>query len=146
MSGKDVDLKAIKEVELTNLKNHDLAFLGSYIYASRVNQALPDLKGAAQELPPKFLFFNTQASKEPYQDGFRVMKSKIGKLSHIIAEYVCCGDNIGISEAMRKSMSDRLPENKRKEAVTFQKWLKGRLNEKDLQNAKNFAQSVIKKF
>ncbi len=46
---------------------------------------------------------------------------------------------------MRKSMMERLPEDKRKEAEEHQQWLKGRPNEEDLQNAKIFAQSAIKK-
>ena len=36
-------------------------------------------------------------------------------------------------------------ENPRKEAEEHQKWLKGRPNEEDLENAKKFAQSVIEK-
>jgi len=143
--GEDVALKPIKEVDPSDLKNFDLVFLGSGIYASRVNKALSDLVAAAQELPPKFIFFSTHASKEPYQDGFKVVKSKIGESSQIIDEFDCCGDNIGVPEAMRNAMLERLPEDKRKEAEKHQQWLKGRPNEEDLQNAKKFAQSVIKK-
>lgn len=143
--GQEVDLKPIKEVEPSSLKDYDLVFLGSGIYASRVNKSLSDLIAAAQGLPPKFIFFNTHASKEPYQDGFKVVKSKIGESSQIIDEFDCCGDSIGVPEAMRKSMLERLPEDKRKEAEKHQEWLKGRPNEEDLQNAKNFAQSVLKK-
>ncbi len=143
--GEDVELKPIKEVDPSDLKNYDLVFLGSGIYASRVNKSLADLVAAAQDLPPKFVFFNTHASKEAYQDGFKVVKSKIGQSSQIIDEFDCCGDNIGVPEAIRKSMLDRLPEDKRKEAEAHQQWLKGRPNEEDLQNARIFAQSVIKK-
>ncbi len=143
--GEDVDLKPIKEVDPSDLKNFDLVFLGSGIYASRVNKALSDLVAAAQELPLKFIFFSTHASKEAYQDGFKVVKKKIAESSQIIDEFDCCGDNIGVPEAMRKAMLERLPEDKRKEAEEHQQWLKGRPNEEDLQNAKNFAQSVIKK-
>jgi flavodoxin len=143
--GEDVELKPIKEVDPSHLKNYDLVFLGSGIYASRVHKALVDLVKAAQELPPKFIFFNTHASKQAYQDGFKLVKGKIAEFSQIIDEFDCCGDNIGVPEAMRKSMLDRLPEDKRKEAEAHQEWLKGRPNEEDLQNAKEFAQSVLKK-
>ena len=143
--GEDVVLKPIKEVDPSDLKNYEFVFLGSGIYASRVNKALADLIAAAQDLPPKFIFFNTHASKKPYQDGFKVVKSKISESSQIIDEFDCCGDNIGVPEAMRKSMMERLPEDKRKEAEEHQQWLKGRPNEEDLQNAKIFAQSAIKK-
>ena len=143
--GQDVDLKPVTEVDPTSLSNYDLIFLGSGIYASRVNKALADLLVAAPKLPPKFVFFNTHASKEAYQDGFKVVKKNMDDSSEIIAEFECCGDNIGIPEAMRKSMLDRLPEDKRKEAEKHQEWLKGRPNQEDLENAKNFAKSVIEK-
>jgi flavodoxin len=143
--GEDVDIKPIKEVDPSRLKDYDIIFLGSVIYASRVHTTLVDLIAAAQELPSKFIFFNTHASKEAYQDGFKLVKEKIAESSQIIDEFDCCGDNIGVPEAMRKSMLDRLPEDKRKQAEEHQRWLKGRPNEEDLQNAKNFAQSVINK-
>lgn len=143
--GQDVDLKPVKEVDPTTLSNYNLIFLGSGIYASRVNKALADLLAAAPKLPSQFVFFNTHASKVAYQDGFKVVKKNMGESSEIIAEFDCCGDNIGIPEAMRKSMLDRLPEDKRKEAEKHQEWLKGRPNQEDLENAKNFAKSVIEK-
>ncbi|MFX0027813.1 MAG: flavodoxin family protein [Candidatus Hermodarchaeota archaeon] len=143
--GQDVDLKPIKEVDPSSLDNYDLIFLGSGIYASRVNKALADLVAAAPKLPRKFVFFNTHASKDAYQDGFKLVKKNMGETSEIIAEFDCCGDNIGVPEAIRKAMLDRLPEDKRKEAEKHQEWLKGRPNEEDLEKAKNFAQSVIEK-
>ncbi|MHA2035042.1 MAG: flavodoxin family protein [Promethearchaeota archaeon] len=142
--GEDIVIKPIKELDPNTLKDFELVFLGSGIYASRVNKSLGDLIDVAQELPPKFVFFNTHASKKAYQDGFRVVKEKIGENSKIIAEFDCCGDNIGIPESMRNSMLDRLPPDKRKEAEEHQQWLKGRPNEEDLENAKNFAQDLIK--
>ncbi len=145
ISGHEVDLLPVKEIEPANLKLYDLVFLGSGIYASRVHKTLSDLITAAQELPPKFVFFNTHASKEGYQDGFKLVKRKIGDSSSIIAEFDCCGDNIGISEEMQKAMLERLPPEKRKEAEEHQNWLKGRPNEEDLENAKKFAQSIINK-
>lgn len=142
--GQDVDLKPVKEVDPSNLGNYDLIFLGSGIYASRVNKALADLIAAAPKIPQNFVFFNTHASKEPYQDGFKLVKKNMGE-SEIIAEFDCCGDSIGVPEAMRKAMLDRLPEDKRKEAEEHQEWLKGRPNEEDLEDARKFAQSVIEK-
>lgn len=120
-------------------------FLGSGIYASRVNKSLVDLIKAATHLPPKFVFFNTHASKNAYQDGFRVVKEKIGDNSEIIAEFDCSGDNIGIPQSMRKTMLERLPPEKRKAAEEHQQWLKGRPNAEDLDNAKQFATSLLEK-
>ena len=143
--GQDVDIKPVKEVDPSSLGKYDLLFLGSGIYASRVNKALVDLIAAAPQLPPKFVFFNTHASKEAYQDGFKVVKKNMGDSSEVIAEFECCGESLGVPEAMRKAMLERLPEDKRKEAEEHQKWLKGRPNEEDLENAKKFAQSVLEK-
>jgi len=143
--GEEVEIKPIKEVDPSTLSDYGLVFLGSGIYASRVNKSLADLLEAATELPPKFVFFNTHASKKPYQDGFKVVKKKIGEKSEIVAEFDCCGDNIGVPEAMRKAMVEKLPPEKRKEAEEHQQWLKGRPNAEDLENAKEFAKSLILK-
>ena len=143
--GKEVEIKPIKEVDPSTLSDYELIFLGSGIYASRVNKSLADFIDAAKELPPKFVFFNTHASRTPYQDGFKVVKKKIGEKSEIIAEYDCCGDNIGVPEAMRNAMLEKLPPEKRKEAEEHQLWLKGRPNVEDLEKAKEFAKSLILK-
>ncbi|MHA2390693.1 MAG: flavodoxin family protein [Promethearchaeota archaeon] len=142
--GQEVEILPIKEVDPSTLSNYDLVFLGSGIYASRVNKFLSDLIGAATELPSKFVFFNTHASKQAYQDGFKAVKNKIGETSEIIAEFDCCGDNIGIPEAMRNSMLEQLPPENRKKAEEHQQWLKGRPNEEDLEKAKNFAETLLK--
>ncbi|MFX1457705.1 MAG: flavodoxin family protein [Promethearchaeota archaeon] len=143
--GEEAEIKPIKEVNPTTLSDYDIVFLGSGIYASRVNISLVDLIKAAPSLPPKFVFFNTHASKDAYQDGFRVVKEKIGENSVIIAEFDCSGDNIGIPENIRKTMLERLPLEKRKEAEEHQRWLKGRPNAEDLDKAKKFAQTLLKK-
>ena len=143
--GKEVEIKPIKEVDPSTLSDYELVFLGSGIYASRVNKSLADFIDAAKELPPKFAFFNTHASKTPYQDGFKVVKKKIGEKSEIVAEFDCCGDNIGVPEAMRNAMLEKLPPEKRKEAEEHQQWLKGRPNAEDLEKAKEFAKSLILK-
>jgi len=145
LSDKDVELKPISEVKPSSLINFDLVFLGSGIYASRVNKALVELVNAAPELPQNFVFFSTHASLVGYQDGFKLVKRKLGHTSNIIAEFDCCGDNIGIPEETRNSMLDKLPPEKRKEAEKHQQWLKGRPNEEDLKKAKEFARSVVEK-
>ncbi|HEA70551.1 hypothetical protein LCGC14_1595840 [marine sediment metagenome] len=141
--GEDVDIKSVKEVNFSTLNECELVFLGSGIYASRVNKSLSDLLKNVSELPSKFAFFCTHSSLDSYKDGFRVVKRKIGDSLKINAEFDCCGENIGIPEAIRKRMLDRLPPNKRKEGEKHQKWLKGRPNEEDLLNAKKFAQSIL---
>ncbi len=145
LSDEDVELRSINEVEPSSLNNYDLVFLGSGIYASRVNKALVELVSAAPELPKNFVFFSTHASLVGYQDGFKAVKRKIKDASNIIAEFDCCGDNIGLSEATLNSMLEKLPPEKREEAEKHQQWLKGRPNEEDLKRAQEFAQAIVKK-
>ena len=142
--GEEVEIKSIKMVIPSDLKKYDLVFLGSGIYASRVNNSLAKLIEEASELPPNFAFFCTHASKDGYQDGFKQVKKKIGDSSKIIDEFDCCGESLGVPEAMQKAMMEKLPPEKRKEAEEHQVWLKGRPKEEELLNAKKFAESVLK--
>ncbi|MFX1380416.1 MAG: flavodoxin family protein [Promethearchaeota archaeon] len=145
LKGHDLDLKPVKDVNPLSLKDYDLIFLGSGIYASRVNKSLSDLINAAQSLPQNFVFFCTHASADSYQDGFKLVKRAIKKSnSNILSEFDCMGENIGIPKQTIKSMMDKLPLEKRKEAEEHQKRLKGRPNTEDLEKAKKFAQSIIK--
>ncbi|MFX0155264.1 MAG: flavodoxin family protein [Candidatus Hodarchaeota archaeon] len=146
LEGQEVDIMPTKDVNPINLNKYDLIFLGSGIYASRVNKALPDLVNAAQELPQNFVFFCTHASAESYQDGFKLVKRTLNKFNvNIIDEFDCMGENIGIPKATILSMLEKLPPEKRKEAEEHQKRLKGRPNDEDLENARKFAQSIIEK-
>jgi flavodoxin I len=145
LEDKEVDLIPIENINPLNLKKYDVIFLGSGIYASRVHKSLPDLVGSTSELPPKFVFFCTHASLTGYQDGFKLVKKKLEKSDSIIVDsFDCMGDNIGIPEETRKMMLNKLPPEKRQEAEEHQKRLKNRPNDKDLQNARKFAQSIIK--
>ncbi|MFX0104862.1 MAG: flavodoxin family protein [Candidatus Hodarchaeota archaeon] len=145
-ASEESDLKPIDQVNPSDLKNYDLVFLGSGIYASRVHKSLSDLVNSAEELPIDFVFFCTHASLESYQDGFKLVKRKLGTTtSKIIDSFDCMGDNIGIPEATRKAMLDRLPPEQRKKAELHQQRLKGHPDDEDLENAKNFAQSLLKK-
>lgn len=144
-TGEETDLKPIDQVDPSDLKNYDLIFLGSGVYASRVHKSLGDLVSSAEELPAKFLFFCTHASLDSYQDGFKVVKRKLEKTtSKIIDTFDCMGDNIGIPEATTKAMLNRLPPEQRKKAEEYQQRLKGHPDDEDLENARNFAQSLIK--
>jgi len=146
LEGEDVDLVPINDVIPSSFKNYDLIFLGSGIYASRVNKALSELITAADELPPKFVFFCTHASLDGYQDGFKIVKRKLSKTtSEIIDTFDCMGDNLGIPEATRRAMLEKLPPDQKKQAEEHQKRLKGRPNLDDLERAKNFAKTLIKK-
>ena len=146
LEGEDVDIAPIKDVEPSSLKNYNLVFLGSGIYASRVNKSLSELINATDEFPPYFAFFCTHASLDSYQDGFKLVKRKLSKTnSKIIDTFDCMGDSIGIPEATRAAMLEKLPLEQRTKAEEHQMLLKGRPNEEDLEKAKIFAQTLIKK-
>lgn len=146
LKGENVEIKPVKDVDPSSLKDYDLMFLGSGIYASRVHKSLVELVNSAQELPSSFAFFCTHASLNSYQDGFKLVKRKLGKTdSNIVGIFDCMGESIGIPESTRKSMLERLPPEKRKEAEEHEKRLKGRPNEEDLENAKMFGQTIVKK-
>lgn len=145
LESQDVDIFPVKNVDPLSLKNYDLIFLGSGTYASRVNKALSELINAADELPPKFVFFCTHASLNSYQDGFKIVKKKLSKTtSEIIDSFDCIGDNLGIPEATRKAMLEKLPPDQKRQAEEHQKRLKGRPNAEDLEKVKDFARSIIK--
>jgi len=144
--GQDVDMKLIKDVNPSTLNEYELVFLGSGIYASRVNKSLADLIKSSTALPSKIAFFCTHASLDSYQDGFKAVNRNFkGTDVKIIGSWECMGENIGIPETARQSMLDRLPPEQRKQAEEHQERLKGRPNEEDLDNAKIFAQSLILK-
>ena len=144
LGNEEVDMKKIGDVETSSLKNYDMVFLGSGIYAGKVNKSLSELVSTTEELPSNFVFFCTHASLENYQDGFKVVKRKLGKTnSGIIDTFDCMGENTGIPEATRKAMIENLPPEKQKEAEEHQNRLKGRPNAEDLEKAKEFAKSLI---
>ncbi|MFX0002829.1 MAG: flavodoxin family protein [Candidatus Hodarchaeota archaeon] len=146
LKDQKVDLKPVKDVNPLILKDYNLIFLGSGIYASRVNKSLLDLINDAQELPKNFAFFCTHASATGYQDGFRLVKKALKKYDlNILGEFDCMGENIGLSPQNIKSMMEKLPVEKRKEAEEHQKRLKGRPNQDDLEDARKFALSILQK-
>jgi len=54
------------------------------------------------------------------------------------------GENLGIPLDTQLSMLERLPEEQREKAKKDMEKIKGRPNEMDLENAKNFAVSLVK--
>ena len=145
LEGHDVELKNISEASSESLKNYDLVFLGSGIYAGKIKKSVTDLVKNAKELAPKFVFFCTHASPTAYQKGFRLVRKKIEELgSEVVGEWDCRGANIGIPKAQTQAMLDALPPEQRKKAEEDQEALKGHPNAEDLKNAKVFAASIVK--
>lgn len=141
----DITLLNVKDVESSSLYDYELIILGSGIYAGKINKSILDLIKNSDKLPPKFILFNTHASPEHYQHSFSRIKKIIAAAgSEVIGEWDCRGDNIGLPKEMIEQRLASLPPEELKKAEESQKDLKGRPNEEDLKNAKEFITSIIK--
>jgi flavodoxin len=143
----DVELIRAKDVDPSTLSSYDIAFLGSGVYASRIDKSiLTMIKKAVPELPAKLAYFCTHASLKLFQEPFKRITGVIKKHDcEIIGEFDCVGENLGIPLDKQLAMLDNLPEAQREKAIKDMEKMKGRPNEMDLENAKNFAISLVKK-
>ena len=142
----DVDLIHAKDVDPSTLSSYDIVFLGSGVYASRIDKSiLTMIKKAIPELPAKFVYFCTHASLKLYQEPFKRITNIIKKHNcEIVGEFDCIGENLGISLDTQLAMLERLPEDQREKAKKDRVQNKGRPDEMDIENAKNFAISLVK--
>ncbi len=146
LEGHDTELLKLKEKDNdpSILKNYDIVFLGSGIYGGKIKKPAIDLIKMAETLPPKFVLFCTHASADSYQHGFKIVKKKIeAAKSKVLGEWDCMGENIGIPIETQKMMMSKLPPEKQKEAQEHMELLKGHPDAEDLNNAKEFAKSII---
>ncbi|MBA7632758.1 hypothetical protein ES703_40312 [subsurface metagenome] len=142
----DVALIPAKDVDPTTLSSYDIVFLGSGVYASRIDKSiLTMIKKAVPELPAKLAYFCTHASLKLFQEPFKPITGIIKKHNcEIIGEFDCVGENLGISLDTQLAMLEKLPEAQREKAKKDREKIKGRPNGMDLENAKNFAISLVK--
>jgi len=142
----DVDLIPAKDVDPTTLNSYNILFLGSGVYASRIDKSiLSMIKKAVPELPAKFVYFCTHASLKLFQEPFKRITGIIKEHNcEIVGEFDCVGENLGIPLDTQLAMLERLPEDQREKAKKDREKIKGRPNEMDLENAKNFAISLVK--
>ena len=121
-------------------------FLGSGVYASRIDKSVLTLiKKAVPDLPSKLVYFCTHASLKLYQEPFKRINN-IAKEHNceIIGKFDCVGENLGIPLETQLGMLEKLPEDQKEKAIKDMEKMKGRPNELDLENAKNFATSLMK--
>lgn len=146
LEGHDVEIKKIDDTASESLKNYEIVFLGSGIYAGKIKKTITDLIKTAEKLPPKFVFFYTHASPNAFPKAFRIVSKKIASLnSEIIGEWDCRGRSTGIPKEQSQAMLDALPLEDRKRAEEDQKVLEKRPDAEDLEKAKAFAASIVKK-
>lgn len=140
-----VDFIPLKDANPNKLKDIDLMFLGSGVYASRASNALIKFISKASELPTKIALFCTHQSLDFYQKPFNKLDKTFQKYgATIVEEFDCVGENLGMSKEDRMKMIGNLPSEKQEQAIKLMEQSKGRPNEEDLNNAKKFAQEVIK--
>jgi len=142
----DVDMIPVKDVEPKTLNSYNIVFLGSGVYASRVDKSILTLvKRAAPDLPAKLAYFCTHMSLKLYQEPFKRINN-IAKEHNceIVGKFDCVGENLGIPLDTQLGMLDKLPEDQKNKAIKDMEKMKGRPNEIDLENAKDFAISLVK--
>ena len=146
LTDHDVDMIPVKDVEPRTLNSYDIVFLGSGVYASRIDKSvLTMIKNAVPDLPAKLAYFCTHMSLNLYQKPFKRINNIVKEHDcEIIGKFDCVGENLGIPLETQLGMLDKLPEDQREKAIKDMEKMKGRPNEMDLENAKNFAISLVK--
>jgi len=146
LTDHDVDIIPVKDVDPKTLNSYDIVFLGSGVYASRIDKsAVTLIKKAGPDLPAKFVYFCTHASLKLYQEPFKRITTIIKEHNcEIIGEFDCVGENLGIPLDTQLVMLERLPEDQREKAKKDREKIKGRPNKTDLENAKLFATTLVK--
>ena len=146
LTDHDVDMILVKDVEPKTLNSYDIVFLGSGVYASRIDKSVLALvKKVVPDLPAKLVYFCTHVSLKLYQEPFKRINN-IAKEHNceIIGKFDCVGENLGIPIETQLGMLEKLPEDQKEKAIKDMEKTKGRPNEIDLENAKNFATSLVK--
>jgi len=142
----DVDLIPADDVDPTTLSSYDIVFLGSGVYASRIDKSILNIiKKAVPDLPAKLAYFCTHASLKLYQEPFKRINDLVKEHNcEIVGDFDCVGENLGIPLETQLTMLERLPEDQKEQAKKDKEKIKGRPNETDLENAKKFAITLVK--
>jgi flavodoxin len=146
----DVELLSVKDVDPTSLNSYDLVFLGSGLYGFNVSRKLTSLIKKAPQLPKSFAYFYTHENPSPnaYPDCFKSIDKILEKTnSQCLGTFDCCGENlVEKAEEQRKAFLSRLSsEEKKKTEDSYLNFVKGHPDAQDLENARNFASSILEK-
>jgi len=150
ITGHDVDLLPVNDVDPTSLNSYDLVFLGSGLYGFNVSRKITKLVKKAPQLPSKFAYFQTHENPQPnpYPDAFSSINKIIEPANcEVLGQFDCTGENlVEKAEEQRQARWGTLaPDERKKSEESFFNLVKGHPNEKDFENAKNFATSIINK-
>lgn len=150
ITGYDIDLLPVSDVDPTSLNTYDLVFLGSGVYGFNVSRKLTGLIKKAPQLTSNFAYFYTHEAPAPnaYPDAFKSISKILEKHGcKVLGMFDCCGENlVEKAEEQRQAFRSRLtPEERKKAEEEFLNLVKGHPDAKDLENAKNFTNSIINK-
>lgn len=149
ITGHEVDLFSVKDVDPTSLSSYDLIFLGSGIYGFNVSRKVTTLIKKASSIPNKMAYFYTHESQKSWPKAF-LSVNKILKNYNctILGEFDCCGENlVEKAQEQREAMYSRMtPEEKEQAENIYLNFVKGHPDQKDLENATNFAKEILMKF
>jgi flavodoxin len=139
-------LSPVSEVNPSSLREYDLVLLGSGVYGGTVGASIKALIKKATDLPARFGLFTTHESTNPgmYKEAFKLVRKAIEKAGSIVcAEFDCLGENKTFSKERKQlMMASWLPENQ-EEREAIMNAVKGRPNKDDLENARQFAISLL---
>ena len=138
LESEEVTLLRASDVDPASLASYDVVFLGTGIYASAIGKSVKDLMKQVTSLPPKFALFCTHNNPDPSS----VEKALKGIMKQITecgcencSNFDCIGENRNekVIELLMKmpGMAEALEDSK------------GHPDAQDLENAKEFARSVL---
>ena len=148
LTGHEIDLLPVKEVNPVELGFYDLLFLGSGTYGFNVSRKVTSLIKKASSLPANIAYFSTHESQKSWPNAFKSVNELIKDYDcRILGEFDCCGENlVEKAQEQREAMYSRMkPEEKVEAERIYQNFVKGRPNENDLNEARNFAREIIQK-
>lgn len=151
LNGHKVDLLDVKSSDPKSLGSYDLAFLGSGIFAYNISRRLTGFVKKLPKLPPKLVYFYTHGNPQQgaYPDCFISLNNIImNNGCECLGIFDCCGENLAEkAEEQRKALWSTMSlGEKNKAEEDFLNLVKGHPDTQDLENAKKFAASIIKKF
>lgn len=148
LTDHEVDLFPVKEVNPVELGSYDLLFLGSGTYGFNVSRKITSLIKKAPSLPSNIAYFSTHESQKSWPNAFKSVNDMLKDHDcKILGEFDCCGENlVEKAQEQREAMYSRMRLEEKAEAERiYQNLVKGRPNENDLNDARNFARVIIQK-
>ncbi|MHA1268419.1 MAG: flavodoxin family protein [Candidatus Helarchaeota archaeon] len=138
---EDLTILPAKDVDPASINSYDIVFLGTGVYAGGVGKSLSNLIKLITEFPKKVALFYTHTNPDPAYHGkaFKKIKKILEKNNvDIIGQFDCIGENKNkkITEMLIK-MSPELKSGI-ESAI-------GHPDSKDLEDATNFAKSILTK-